>query len=44
MNFQDVPVLNRALVRGGVQVKALVPRRSLEEYFLSITEGQTSDK
>jgi ABC-type multidrug transport system ATPase subunit len=34
-----VAELNRALVRAEIPVHALVPRRSLEEYFLSITEG-----
>jgi ABC-2 type transport system ATP-binding protein len=29
--------MNAELVRGGIEVRALVPRRSLEEYFLSIT-------
>jgi len=43
MPFEDVPELARALVREGVDVQALVPRRSLEEYFLSITEGETSE-
>jgi ABC-type multidrug transport system ATPase subunit len=31
--------LNRALVEAGIEVRALVPRRSLEEYFLAITAG-----
>lgn len=31
--------LNAALVRAGIAVHALVPQRSLEDYFLSITEG-----
>lgn len=44
MKFNDVPALNNALVHRGVKVEALIPRRSLEEYFLSITEGQTSDR
>jgi len=39
MAFDDVPALNKRLVRGGVDVRALVPRRSLEEFFLSITES-----
>ena len=43
MSFEDVPELARALVREGVDVQALVPRRSLEEYFLSITEGGISE-
>ncbi len=29
--------MNAELVRAGIEVRALVPRRSLEEYFLSIT-------
>lgn len=33
--------INRTLVNAGVDVQALIPRRSLEEYFLSITEGAT---
>jgi len=40
MAFDDVPALNKRLVRAGVDVRALVPRRSLEEFFLSITESQ----
>ncbi|MEW6509750.1 MAG: ABC transporter ATP-binding protein [Bacteroidota bacterium] len=39
MPADKVPALNAQLVRAGVQVRALVPMRSLEEYFLSITEG-----
>ena len=34
-----VPVLTRALVEAGIAVHSLVPRRSLEEFFLSITDG-----
>ncbi|MBI3005333.1 MAG: ABC transporter ATP-binding protein [Ignavibacteriales bacterium] len=40
MDFDDVPMLNNALVKAGVRVTALVPRRSLEDFFLSITENQ----
>ncbi len=43
MSFDDVPALNRILVRKGVRVRSLVPRRSLEEFFLSLTEGETID-
>jgi ABC-2 type transport system ATP-binding protein len=33
--------MNAALVRAGIEVRALVPRRSLEQYFLSLTgEGE----
>ncbi|MGA9116744.1 MAG: ABC transporter ATP-binding protein [Bacteroidota bacterium] len=41
MPGEKVADLNRALVEGGVAVSALTPRRSLEDYFLSITEGAT---
>ncbi len=44
MKFDSIPALTRELVRGGARVQALVPRRSLEEYFLAITENQTSDR
>lgn len=36
--------INRILVEAGIDVHALVPRRSLEEYFLSITEGASDGK
>jgi ABC-type multidrug transport system ATPase subunit len=35
----EIPELNKYLVQNEVKVNALVPIRSLEEYFLSITEG-----
>ena len=41
MPFEGIPELARALVREQVDIEALVPRRSLEEYFLSITESDT---
>ena len=41
MGFADIPALNKILVRGGVSVEALIPRRSLEDFFLSITEQQS---
>jgi ABC-2 type transport system ATP-binding protein len=34
----EVPGLNRLLVESGVDVSAIIPRSSLEDYFLSITE------
>jgi ABC-2 type transport system ATP-binding protein len=34
---KDIPALTRALVERGVEVHAVIPKRSLEEYFLSIT-------
>jgi ABC-type multidrug transport system ATPase subunit len=39
MPFTETARANAALVAAGVEVAALVPRRSLEEYFLTITEG-----
>ena len=33
----NAAAMNAELVRAGIEVRALVPRRSLEEYFLSIT-------
>jgi ABC-type multidrug transport system ATPase subunit len=43
MSFEEVPELARELVQAGVDVLALVPRRSLEEYFLSITETDSEE-
>jgi len=37
----DVPALARKLIENDVQVNAIVPRRSLEDYFLSLTESET---
>jgi ABC-2 type transport system ATP-binding protein len=34
-----IPSLARRLVEEGVEIEAISPRRSLEEYFLAITEG-----
>jgi ABC-type multidrug transport system ATPase subunit len=38
MDFAVIPELNKALVNAGVSVRALIPRRSLEDLFLSMTE------
>lgn len=35
----EIPILNKYLVENGIMVNALVPVRSLEDYFLSITSG-----
>ena len=35
----EVGPLNTILVQAGITIRALVPKRSLEEYFLTITEG-----
>jgi ABC-2 type transport system ATP-binding protein len=39
MEDKDIPEVNKYLVENGVMVNALVPVRSLEDYFLSITAG-----
>jgi len=39
MDFAFIPDLNKALVGAGVDVKAIIPRRSLEDLFLSMTEN-----
>jgi len=38
MEYQDVPKIISAFVRGSVKVHSVVPRHSLEDYFLAITE------
>ena len=35
----EIPPLNRYFVENAVDVKAIVPKRSLEEFFLNITES-----
>ena len=35
---EDLARTNATLVENGVEVSAFAPRRSLEDYFLSITE------
>ena len=39
--FEDIPAIARVLVAEGIEIQAIVPRRSLEEYFLSITESDS---
>jgi ABC-type multidrug transport system ATPase subunit len=41
MPLENAGALNAQMVNAGIEVKALVPQRSLEEYFLAITEGAT---
>lgn len=36
---EAIPLLNKYLVENGISVNALIPVRSLEDYFLSITSG-----
>lgn len=37
--LENVPELAKELVKSGVRIQAIIPRRSLEEYFLSITDN-----
>jgi len=37
---ERIPELNRQLVGAGFDVQALVPRRTLETYFLNLIEGR----
>lgn len=39
-----ISTLNGILVAAGLEVRALIPQRSLEEYFLSLTEGATEHR
>lgn len=41
---ENVPHLNNELVRKGIMVEALVPRRSLEDFFIAITESQEQQR
>ena len=41
MPVEQVGALNALLVNAGIEVYSLIPRRTLEDYFLSITEGAT---
>ena len=41
MKFSGIPDLIRRLVRNNVHVEAVIPRRSLEDFFLSITESSS---
>jgi len=40
LDLEGIPELNRRLVGAGFNVNALVPRRSLETYFLNLIEGR----
>jgi ABC-type multidrug transport system ATPase subunit len=40
LDLERVPELNRRLVGAGFAVNALVPERTLENYFLSLVEGR----
>jgi ABC-type multidrug transport system ATPase subunit len=38
-----VPEVNRTLVQNNIDVSAIIPKKSLEEYFLSVTEGDVKN-
>lgn len=44
LNVEEIPYLNKFFVENNILVKAVVPQRSLEEYFLKITEEGKSAK
>lgn len=37
--YRDIPVLNKFFVENGFSVSSIIPIRSLEDFFLKITEG-----
>ena len=40
LNRNEIAELNKYLIQNNVEVSALIPSRSLEEYFLKITDGE----
>ena len=38
---EEIPELNKYLVQNGITVNAVIPTRSLEEYFLKLTEKES---
>jgi ABC-type multidrug transport system ATPase subunit len=40
IDFGKIPQLTKELVSAGARIHAIIPRRSLEDFFLSITEGE----
>jgi ABC-2 type transport system ATP-binding protein len=44
MDFARIPDVNKALVSAGVHVQALIPKRSLEDLFLSMTEHSNEER
>lgn len=40
LDLERIPELNRQLVNAGFEVNALIPRRTLENYFLNLIEGR----
>lgn len=42
LDLEKIPELNRLMIGAGFDVHALVPRRTLETYFLNLIEGRES--
>jgi ABC-type multidrug transport system ATPase subunit len=40
MQQEEIPAINKYLVENNIDIYSIVPARSLEEYFLTITEGK----
>ena len=40
LNEEEIAPLNKYLVENNIMVSAVIPKRSLEEYFLQITDGE----
>jgi ABC-type multidrug transport system ATPase subunit len=38
MKQEDIPSVNRSFMEAGINISSIVPKRSLEEYFLQLTE------
>ncbi|MDP2304331.1 MAG: ABC transporter ATP-binding protein [Ignavibacteria bacterium] len=42
INHEEIPLVNKLLVENNIAVNSIVPMRSLEEYFLDITEKSST--
>jgi ABC-2 type transport system ATP-binding protein len=42
INHEEIPLVNKLLVENNIDVNSIVPMRSLEEYFLDITEKSST--
>jgi ABC-2 type transport system ATP-binding protein len=42
LNHNEIAPLNKYLVENGIMISAVIPKRSLEEYFLQITDQEGS--
>lgn len=39
LSREEIPTINKALIENGINVYSITPSRSLEDYFLSLTDG-----